>query len=107
VFAKYFADLFSEKGLSPHMIIFRVTTGRSFTRFLTPKDGGLSNTIQFVPQTAESSFLQSTWNRELGQNFHQDMEQGLNASINEPTQTSKKHIGPVEVNHGEDLRKAE
>jgi hypothetical protein len=30
------SKFFTKQILSPHMIIFRVTTGRSFTRFLTP-----------------------------------------------------------------------
>jgi len=69
------------------MIIFRVTTGRSFTTFPSVKDGVLSNPIQFAHQTAESSFLQSTLNRELGRNRNPDTEQEVNESIGESTQT--------------------
>jgi hypothetical protein len=62
---------FTEKALSPHMIIFRVTTGRSFTKFPIVQDGSVvSNPIQF----AESSFLQSTLNREFGRNPDSDIE---------------------------------
>ncbi|KAJ2912617.1 hypothetical protein MD484_g7797, partial [Candolleomyces efflorescens] len=67
--------------LSPHMIIFRVTTGRSFTRFPKPntKDSGAPPDvpIQFAHHTAESSFFQSTFNhRESGHNVSSDPERG-------------------------------
>ncbi|RXW18590.1 hypothetical protein EST38_g7266 [Candolleomyces aberdarensis] len=65
------------------MIIFRVTTGRSFTKFPSVKDGVVTNPIQFAHQTAESSFLQSTLNREFGGKGDADTEQGLNVSIGE------------------------
>ncbi|RXW17424.1 hypothetical protein EST38_g8430 [Candolleomyces aberdarensis] len=80
--------------LSPHMIIFRVTTGRSFTKFPSVKDGAVTNPIQFARRTAESSFLQSTLNCEFGRNGNADTEQGLNGSVSEPTQaqTSIIHI---------------
>ncbi|RXW15615.1 hypothetical protein EST38_g10233 [Candolleomyces aberdarensis] len=61
--------------LSPHMIIFRVTTGRSFVKFPSVKDGVLSNPIAFAHQTAESSFLQSSINpRQIGRNPEPDVE---------------------------------
>ena len=65
------------------MIIFRVTTGRSFTRFPTPKDGVLSNAIQFAQRTTESTFRQWTLNRELGQNPDPDTESASNPSVDE------------------------
>ncbi|RXW14582.1 hypothetical protein EST38_g11273 [Candolleomyces aberdarensis] len=74
------------------MIIFRVTTGRSFTNFPTLKDGVLSNPIQFARRTAESSFLQSTLNRELGRNPDPDTERGLNTGVDEPIQTQTSII---------------
>ncbi|KAJ2936098.1 hypothetical protein H1R20_g995, partial [Candolleomyces eurysporus] len=49
--------------LSPHMIIFRVTTGRSWLRFPSGKDSDaspISNPINFAQQrTAESAFFSS------------------------------------------------
>ncbi|RXW11542.1 hypothetical protein EST38_g14312 [Candolleomyces aberdarensis] len=57
--------------LSPHMIVFRVTTGRSFTKFPSGKDGVLSNPLQFADHAAESTFLQSGLNREFGGNRDQ------------------------------------
>ncbi|RXW18585.1 hypothetical protein EST38_g7268 [Candolleomyces aberdarensis] len=65
------------------MIIFRVTTGRSFTKFPSAKDSVATNPIQFAPRTAESSFLQSTLNRTFSQNRGSDTEQ--HGSIGEPT----------------------
>ncbi|KAJ2913709.1 hypothetical protein MD484_g6701, partial [Candolleomyces efflorescens] len=62
--------------LSPHMIIFRVTTGRSFTQFPTPKEGVVSNSLQFAHSTAESSFLQSTFNQGSEQSTDCDTEKG-------------------------------
>ncbi|RXW12322.1 hypothetical protein EST38_g13532 [Candolleomyces aberdarensis] len=56
--------------LSPHMIIFRVTIGRSFTKFPSVKDGVVSNPIRFAHQTVESAFLQSSFNREFGRNCY-------------------------------------
>ncbi|RXW15092.1 hypothetical protein EST38_g10762 [Candolleomyces aberdarensis] len=46
------------------MIIFRVTTGRSFTKFPAVKDGAVSNPLEFAHQTAESCFLQSAFNQD-------------------------------------------
>jgi hypothetical protein len=88
------------------MIIFRVTTGRSFTNF--PKDGVLSNPIQFAHRTAESSFLQSTFNREFGRNPDPDTERGLNPSIDESgqPQPSVMHIDQEKRNDGGDVEKA-
>ncbi|RXW18591.1 hypothetical protein EST38_g7265 [Candolleomyces aberdarensis] len=90
------------------MIIFRVTTGRSFTRFPSVKDGVVTNPIQFVRRIAESSFLQSTLNRELGQNRDPDTEQGLNSSIGQPsrTQTSIIHVAQEKQNEDGDVEKA-
>jgi hypothetical protein len=55
------------------MIIFRVTTGRSFTKLPSVKDGVLKP-LQFAHPTAESSFLQSTLNHEIGRNRDPDSE---------------------------------
>jgi hypothetical protein len=90
------------------MIIFRVTTGRSFTHFPTPKDGVLSNPIQFAHRTAESSFLQSAFNREFRQNPDPDAERGLNPSVNESGQSQPSiiHIGREKQNDGGDVEKA-
>ncbi|KAJ2923987.1 hypothetical protein H1R20_g13102, partial [Candolleomyces eurysporus] len=84
------------------MIIFRVTTGRSFTNFPSAKDGVLTNPIQFAHRTAESSFLQSTVNREFGRNRVADTEQGPDGSI----QTSMIHIAQEKPNDGGDVEKA-
>jgi hypothetical protein len=91
------------------MIIFRVTTGRSFTKFPTPQDGGLSNPIQFARQTAESSFLQSTLNREFGRSLGPDTERGLNASVDYSTRTQTSIIDTEQEkqNNGEDIKKVE
>ncbi|KAJ2921997.1 hypothetical protein H1R20_g15096, partial [Candolleomyces eurysporus] len=92
--------------LSPHMIIFRVTTGRSFTRFPSAKNGVVTNPMQFAHRTAESSFLQSTLNREFDRNGGTDNEQGLNDSIGEPTkQTSIIHIAREDRNDSGDVEK--
>ena len=90
------------------MIIFRVTTGRSFTNFPTPKDGVPFNPIQFAHQTAESSFLQSTFNREFGRNPDPDTERGLNPSVNESgqRQPSVIFIDQEKLNDGGDVKKA-
>jgi hypothetical protein len=90
------------------MIIFRVTTGRSFTRFPTPKDGVPSNPIQFAHQTAESSFLQSTFNREFGRNPDSDTERGLNQSVDESVQSQPSivHTGQERRSDGGDVEKA-
>ncbi|KAJ2926143.1 hypothetical protein H1R20_g10959, partial [Candolleomyces eurysporus] len=87
--------------LSPHMIIFRVTTGRSFTKLPSAKDGVPTNPLQFARQTAEFSFLQSTLNRKFGQNRDADTEQGRN----EPTQTQASiiHIAQEKRNDGVDV----
>ncbi|KAJ2926134.1 hypothetical protein H1R20_g10960, partial [Candolleomyces eurysporus] len=94
--------------LSPHMIIFRVTTGRSFTKFPSVKDGVVTDPIQFARRTAESSFLQSTLNRKFDRNRDADNEQGLNDSIGEPTQTQRSiiHIAQEERNDVGDVEKA-
>ncbi|RXW16524.1 hypothetical protein EST38_g9320, partial [Candolleomyces aberdarensis] len=92
--------------LSPHMIIFRVTTGRSFTKFPSVKDGVVTNPMQFAHRTAESNFLQSTLNREFGRNHDADTEQ-LNDSVCEPSQqTSIIHIAQEKRNDGGDVEKA-
>ncbi|RXW20457.1 hypothetical protein EST38_g5391 [Candolleomyces aberdarensis] len=75
--------------LSPHMIIFRVTTGRSFTKLPSAK-GVPTNPIQFAPRTAESSFLQLTLNRNFSRSGGADTEQGLKFSISEPSQTQTR-----------------
>ena len=91
------------------MIIFRVITGRSFTQFPTPKDGVLSNPIQFAHQTAETSFIQSTFNREFGRNPDPDTERRFHASVDESgqSQPSIVHIGQEKRNDGGDVEKAE
>jgi hypothetical protein len=103
-----FSDFFIYKAISPQMIIFRVTTGRSFTNFPTPKDGVLSNPIQFTHRTAESTFLQSTFNRECGRHPDPDTECGLNASVDESDQRQPSivHIGEEKRNDGGDVEKA-
>jgi hypothetical protein len=90
------------------MIIFRVTTGRSFTNFPTSKDGVLSDPVQFAYRTAQSSFLQSTFNWELGQNPDPDTKRGLNASVDESgqSQPSIVHIGREKRNDDGDAEKA-
>ena len=50
------------------MIIFRVTTGRSWLKFPTVKDGAITNPINFAHQTAESSFLQTSMHQRFGRN---------------------------------------
>ncbi|KAJ2926507.1 hypothetical protein H1R20_g10601, partial [Candolleomyces eurysporus] len=89
------------------MIIFRVTTHRSFTEFPSVNDGVLTNPIQFARRTVESSFLQLTFNRESGQNG--DAEQGLNSSIGEPSQTQTSlihvHVAQEKRNDGADVEK--
>ncbi|KAJ2921998.1 hypothetical protein H1R20_g15097, partial [Candolleomyces eurysporus] len=91
------------------MIIFRVTTGCSFTKFPSVQDGVLTSPIQFAPRTAESSFLQSTSNREIGQNHDPDPERELDGSIGEPTQTQPQasiiHIAQKKWNDGGDVEK--
>jgi hypothetical protein len=91
------------------MVIFRVTIGRSFTQSPIPKDGVLSNPIQFAHQTAESSSLQSTFNREFGRNPDPDSERGLNPSADESTeiQPSVIHISGEKRDASGDFKKAE
>jgi hypothetical protein len=91
------------------MIIFRVTTGRSFTKFPSVKDGALSNPLHFAHQTAESSYLQSTSNREFGTTRGADSDQGLNTSIGGPTQTliSVVHIQHEQRANVGDIEKAD
>jgi hypothetical protein len=60
------------------------TTGRSFTKFPTSKDGAVSYPIEFAHRTAETSFLQSTFNRERGRYADLDPERGLRVSVHEP-----------------------
>ncbi|RXW16810.1 hypothetical protein EST38_g9048 [Candolleomyces aberdarensis] len=87
------------------MIIFRVTTGRSFTKFPTAKDGVVTKPIRFARLTAESSFLQSTLNREFGRGRDADTEQGLSGNIDEPTQTQASiiHIAQEKKKDGGDV----
>ncbi|KAJ2926138.1 hypothetical protein H1R20_g10954, partial [Candolleomyces eurysporus] len=94
------------------MIIFRVTTGRSFTKLPSAKDGVVTNPIRFARQTAESSFLQSTLNREFGRNGSADTEQGLDSSIGlngEPTQTQMSiiHTAQEKENDSGEVQKVE
>ena len=90
------------------MIIFRVTTGRSFTKFPTAKDGVPSNPLQFAHQTAESSFLQSTLNRGFGASSGPDTDRGLNVRLGRlsQTQTSVIHLGQEKQNDNGDVEKA-
>ncbi|KAJ2926498.1 hypothetical protein H1R20_g10595, partial [Candolleomyces eurysporus] len=74
------------------MIIFRITTGRSFTKFPSAKDGVPTNPIQFAHQTAESTSLQSTFNDKFDRSRDADTEQGPSASIGELTQTQSSII---------------
>ncbi|KAJ2913705.1 hypothetical protein MD484_g6709, partial [Candolleomyces efflorescens] len=60
--------------LSPHMIIFRVTTGRSFAKFPFARDGSISKSLRSPHEPAESTFLHSTLNLEAGKNL--DVERG-------------------------------
>jgi hypothetical protein len=101
----HFVDVLTKKSLSPHMIIFRVTTGRSFTRFPTPTE----DPIQFAPRTAESAFLQSIFNWEFGRNPDPDPERGLNPSVDESDQSRTSVIHEVQEkrNDGGDVEKAE
>jgi hypothetical protein len=89
------------------MIIFWVMTGRSFTEFPTPKDGVLSTSIRFVHRTAESSFLQSTFNRESGRNPDPDTERGLNADVHESAQSqiSVVHVAQEKQDGVRDVEK--
>ncbi|KAJ2924655.1 hypothetical protein H1R20_g12424, partial [Candolleomyces eurysporus] len=79
------------------MIIFRVTTGRSFTKFPTLKNGNLSHPIEFAHRTAESSFLRSSCPRGLAGSPEFDLERfggESNGEIQTPTtaQTSQEII---------------
>ncbi|RXW21401.1 hypothetical protein EST38_g4453 [Candolleomyces aberdarensis] len=88
------------------MIIFRVTTGRSFTKFPSVKDCVVTNPMQFAHRTAESTFLQSTLNREFGRN-HDAYPEQLNGSVGEPTQqTSIIFIAQGKQDDGGDVEKA-
>jgi hypothetical protein len=78
------------------MIIFRVTTGRSFTKFPTVKSGVLSRPIAFAHQTTESSFLESSLNRDEGRNIDSDAERGISA------QTAQKSIIEISEEKGGD-----
>ncbi|RXW12549.1 hypothetical protein EST38_g13303 [Candolleomyces aberdarensis] len=70
------------------MIIFRVTTGRSFTKLPSAKDGLTSNPIQFA-QTAGSSLLQSSsFNHEFGKGPELDVERLERDTSSDGTQTS-------------------
>ncbi|KAJ2924158.1 hypothetical protein H1R20_g12937, partial [Candolleomyces eurysporus] len=82
--------------LSPHMIIFRVTTGRSFTRFPSVKNSVLSNPLQFAHETTESSFMQSSFNREFGRQTDSYPEQGTvpNHEIQEKARVPSFTRGP-------------
>lgn len=53
------------QALSPHMIIFRVTTGRSFIKFPNAKKDTLSS-IHFAPHTTEYSCSHSSAKLESG-----------------------------------------
>jgi hypothetical protein len=66
------------------MIIFRVTTGRSFTKFPSSKDGALSNPIQFAHQSMDSSFNESTFGGALGR--HSDSDPGRDVILNGPVE---------------------
>ena len=74
------------------MIIFRVTTGRSFTQFPSTKDGVASNPLRFAHQTAESSFLHSTLSRGFGGNDDPENGRGASASLRLPTQNQTSII---------------
>ncbi|KAJ2923830.1 hypothetical protein H1R20_g13258, partial [Candolleomyces eurysporus] len=80
------------------MIIFRVTTGRSWTTFPTAvKDsdssGAGANPIQFAHQTAESSFLQST--------LSSSVNNGRSGSLYDPNLTdaerAKESLASIQI----------
>ncbi|KAJ2913699.1 hypothetical protein MD484_g6710, partial [Candolleomyces efflorescens] len=84
------ALFFAFCSLSPHMIIFRVTTGRSFAKFPFARDGSISNSLHFAHEPAESTVLHSTLNREAGRTF--DAERGNGGDGSE----TEKRGGKVE-----------
>ncbi|KAJ2917946.1 hypothetical protein MD484_g2434, partial [Candolleomyces efflorescens] len=105
-----FSGLFySFCALSPQMIIFRVTTGRSFTKFPTTQDGVLSNPIQFAHQSAESSFLQTTFGREIERASGADAEHALSLGAVESkrSQVWVDRIGKEAQHDGEEARKSD
>ncbi|KAJ2935474.1 hypothetical protein H1R20_g1620, partial [Candolleomyces eurysporus] len=102
----FFGLFLSFCNLSPHMIIFRVTTGRSFIKFPSAENGAISNPLQFAHRTAESSFLQSSSNFEFGRNTSSDVERlGGEGSgevrISQSTQTSQAATQSIEEKNGE------
>jgi hypothetical protein len=64
------------------MIIFRITTGRSFMKFPTLKNDLPLTTDRWAHHTDESSFLRSSFsNREIGRSIETDIERtGGNSS---------------------------
>ncbi|KAJ2923835.1 hypothetical protein H1R20_g13262, partial [Candolleomyces eurysporus] len=104
-----FSGLFySFCALAPHMIIFRVTTGRSFTKFPTVKDGVISKPLEFAHQTAESCFLQSNFDPEFSQNRDSNPDQG-NASVSNPRVEAERivHITQERRGSNRDVEKVE
>ena len=87
------------------MIIFRITTGRSFTKFPTVNDGVVTDAIQFAQGGAESTFLQSTFNRELGRNRDPNTERGTATSAI-PNTEGIAYCAPQEGNEIRDVEKA-
>ncbi|KAJ2929014.1 hypothetical protein H1R20_g8084, partial [Candolleomyces eurysporus] len=80
-------------GLAPHMIIFRVTTGRSWLKFPTVKDGAISNPIKFAHQTAESSFFMPSRHHQFGRNLDEVEEQRDQASNTDGSSPSRESEG--------------
>lgn len=99
----YLVNFSDEQGLSPRMIIFRVTTGRSFTNFRALDDSLISNPIQFARRSFDSSSFQSTWSRELRRDSASpDTERGLNASVNDPNRAQSSMITDLAEEKGSD-----
>ncbi|KAJ2924791.1 hypothetical protein H1R20_g12301, partial [Candolleomyces eurysporus] len=80
-------------GIAPHMIIFRVTTGRSWLKFPIVKDGAVSNPIKFAHQTAESSFFVSSRHHQFGRNLDEAEEQRDQDSDTDGSSPSRESKG--------------
>ncbi|RXW11950.1 hypothetical protein EST38_g13905 [Candolleomyces aberdarensis] len=81
------------------MIIFRVTTGRSFTKFPTDKNGNLSQPIEFAHRNAESSFLRSSCIGGVARDPDFDLERlggESNGEIHTPTTQTSQDI--IQIN---------
>ncbi|RXW14991.1 hypothetical protein EST38_g10862 [Candolleomyces aberdarensis] len=103
----FFGLFLSFCNLAPHMIIFRVTTGRSFVKFPSAENGVISHPLKFAHRTAESSFLQSSFSRDFGRNASSDVErlggeESDKAQISPTTQTSQAASQIFEENRNEE-----